>query len=947
MNARRRKPRDSPKTIQGGVHAGQDIVFGDQHTHHHHADLSHIEATLDSILDLLRKADTSLRVLYRERGKPFISLTGTDGKTIEVPPEFAGALGEIQRSSIPKRREEIYLARFTLDQLYARWGRAYLPLEGMLRMEASLRLTDASDQGISPAGIRIQDIRQALTELEKPRLIILGEPGAGKTTTLERLALDVSRQRLRDPVNGKIPIRIDLFKFNDQRNPSDFLAGEWLNTGLAETYGEAISRGQVCFLLDGINQMPSEDRTRRIEKWAHWANSPADLPQGNQAIFTCRTADYTSSLRLPEVHVQALDRERMRYYFELRFGPEEAPRMWGEFDRRLSSGDHLFERLARNPFMLSLLADNAAEGKGLSDNRAQLMDGLAMRLLDHELQEGRQPQALTDDKLATLNAAMYLLSRMAFSMQSRGEGTSITEDEACQIPLSEGPTRSHSLTLDDLLNLSLSAHILEPTQVQSGESRQPGYIFYHHLLQEYFAARRLLDLFRAGQSLGRYIRVAWRWWQLWSLPLQHGQSLDPPPVTGWEQTCIMTSNLAGRDLSRLVNHLAKQNLPLAGRCLAAADPQRLDTCDAKDLLRRRLMDRQHNPFAHLRARLDAGLSLGELGHPELLPKEYEIEGGLVTAVLPPMQPVPQGEFLFGSDPSDKLAYAVEITSQRQQHTEAFSIGRYPVTNAEFRWFIVAGGYQDNRWWSPAGLSWKRGGPQAHAGVIEDLMKSRDYYKTVDLDTFARGIWLPGTRSFWKRLVALEGEALIERLRKQFERPFDKPAFWEDLELSSPARPVVGVNWFEAQAYCRWLSAVTGHTLRLPTEIEWEKAARSIDGRVYPWGNRFNAKNANTQESHLYTTTPVGLYPAGCAPYGLYDCSGNVLEWTQSYYSAYPGSEAENERFGESHYVLRGGSWNGTRRDARCASRGRNVPDNFGNLVGFRVLSPGILLDSGC
>jgi formylglycine-generating enzyme required for sulfatase activity len=100
-------------------------------------------------------------------------------------------------------------------------------------------------------------------------------------------------------------------------------------------------------------------------------------------------------------------------------------------------------------------------------------------------------------------------------------------------------------------------------------------------------------------------------------------------------------------------------------------------------------------------------------------------------------------------------------------------------------------------------------------------------------------------------------------------------------------PVVNVTWHDAVTYCRWLSEVTGRPYRLPSEAEWEKGARGSDGRIYPWGNQWDAKRCNTRESGKRDTTPVGAFPEGASPYGLLDMAGNVWEWTRSVYKSYP------------------------------------------------------------
>jgi formylglycine-generating enzyme required for sulfatase activity len=181
--------------------------------------------------------------------------------------------------------------------------------------------------------------------------------------------------------------------------------------------------------------------------------------------------------------------------------------------------------------------------------------------------------------------------------------------------------------------------------------------------------------------------------------------------------------------------------------------------------------------------------------------------------------------------------------------------------------------------------------------------------------------------------------------------YDPPSHWKGGEppRGKEDHPVVNVSWHAAVAYCRWLAGVTGKSLGLPSEAEWEKGARGTDGRIWPWGNQWDAERCNSAEGGKGDTTPVGTYPAGASPYGLLDMAGNVWEWTRSLWGK--GLEWPNFRYpynpkdgrenpdapGDILRVVRGGAFLGDVWLVRCAVRDRGSPGYRSRNVGFRVV----------
>ena len=182
--------------------------------------------------------------------------------------------------------------------------------------------------------------------------------------------------------------------------------------------------------------------------------------------------------------------------------------------------------------------------------------------------------------------------------------------------------------------------------------------------------------------------------------------------------------------------------------------------------------------------------------------------------------------------------------------------------------------------------------------------------------------------------------------------YDDERWWQGIERPQPqesrwpqaTRPCISVNWYEAVAFCRWLSEQLGYTVRLPSEEEWERAARGRDGRAFPWGDDYHTGYANINETwdnagecKLEQTTIVGAYPQGASTEGVLDMAGNVCEWCLNKH-AHP-EEIEPDASGDAR-VLRGGSWYGNPDAVRCAERNWNSPGERVDNAGFRLVSSG-------
>src|SRR3569623_758866 len=259
------------------------------------------------------------------------------------------------------------------------------------------------------------------------------------------------------------------------------------------------------------------------------------------------------------------------------------------------------------------------------------------------------------------------------------------------------------------------------------------------------------------------------------------------------------------------------------------------------------------------------------------------------AEIAPQAAVPAGEFIMGSNRNDD-----EGLQQRYGLEPPLFVGEHPEPKIPVPAAWGFNGY---------GLAHS----QADAMDIDKLRMIASEHFQLDIDT-----------------TTMDKPALIEAMFKK-QKEMDK-------------LPVTGVSWNDADAFCKWRGQ------RLPTEAEWEKAARGPKGLEFPWGNEWDAKRTNTGDNEEWEdgVAPVGAYKDNASPYGIYDMSGNAREWTADWYEPYAGSTYKSEDFGRKHKVIRGGG-GGLGHYAisyffRGATRHYAAPDMQAEDVGFRCVS---------
>jgi formylglycine-generating enzyme required for sulfatase activity/energy-coupling factor transporter ATP-binding protein EcfA2 len=789
---------------------------------------------------------------------------------LKIPPEYKDWVQKfystISYDQLAKKGEvlpvqllEVYIPLETANPFYkAEMERMSKDREEKSRSEQKDELGGEADLK-EPATIDIEAL------LGRVNCILLrGKAGMGKTTLIKHLANTITEGSCQSSLRDYLPVMVFLkdlwLVYNEElkRTKRKITFEPLLEAYLEKTkcplkwavISNFLQHNRALFMFDGLDEIPEEIRDDLVELIADFQFEN----KGNRFLITGRphgiagrpNERFGKYLR----EIEYLDDEKInefiRKWFRAVSGKATGLADMTAEDMISDIGFHEYVSVfTQNPLLLAAVCVLYLVGKRIPEQRADLYDRIVENLLWRRFHDPAEP--------GKVNEVREFLMLLTFEMQNNnlktfevGDGLDLLKQISVQKDNEQANVyqrRIHHLFDEIEPNCGLF------NRLSGGEIE-----FTHLTFQEFMAAKQIVYM---DLDYKDFIENDW-----------------------WAETILLYIGLLSLEMRKRSNDVVEEILNtkqkdekikrhlwlLGSRALRDFQPSKRD--DEVVTLARDKLYKLVDSNASLEERFEAGEIVGALGDLR------------IKVDNPDMVLVKEGKFMRGSRVDDADAHDVE-KPQREIYLDDFMIGKYPVTNEEFKEFVDGGGYDRKEFWTREGWQWRE------------------------------------------------------------EKEIFEPGYLHDRKWNAPNFPVVGISWFEASAYAEWLSERTGHRYRLPTEAEWEKSARGTKGLKYPWSDEFDRNLCNSGESGLNRTSPVGIFPEGKSHYGCFDMAGNVSEWCSDWYDVfyYANSPDRNPR-GPSDgadRVFRGGWWSSTARGCRSALRPHNDPRFRGYDLGFRIL----------
>ncbi|HSH05519.1 MAG TPA: SUMF1/EgtB/PvdO family nonheme iron enzyme [Anaerolineae bacterium] len=826
---------------------------------------------------------------------------------------------------------------------------------GLAQVYVDLDTRQSEKWGYGPMGEILAKPVTALAAAAKNRqLVLLGDPGGGKSTFVNHLAHCLAAHQLQPEAGWEqripawpeaetnlLPIMVILRDFAQSlperlpkvASPNDLwqFIEQQLDAQNLEFAAEAmraeLDGGRCLLLLDGLDEVAKRDQRAFVRDVVM---AFVGRYGENRYVVTCRTLSYQDvAWRLPtptfptfelapfseakiDAFIVAWYQELMR---EGQIREQDRAGLTQQLQGAVRRPD--LWSLAANPLLLTVMALVHAHKGRLPEARALLYEEtIEMLLWRWEQGKGGQGEVPRLRQLLLQANLMEMdLKKVLWGLAYQAHGQQETAGTGGS-DIGEWALTKRLAELCEGEDLNWGRDMVQAMKLRAGllVERAPGvFAFPHRTFQEYLAGAYLSTQKNFARVATELASPLWREVILLAVgrlvyltgdmdrPLGLVGRLCPERVVdeegGWYRAWLAGEVLVEMGLGRVGGDSWGEEM--LGRVR-----ERLTMIVAQGKL-------------SARQRAEAGMTLAKLGD-----RRSGVGIRVVAGeTLPDIELcyVPAGEFWLGSDEGDddeKPAHLLDIPY-------GYWLGKYPVTVGQYDCFVRAGGYQEADYWGEA---------------IE------------------HGRWRDGQIKGWNGWNGWRSQP------EQYREPFH-----------TPNHPVIGVNWYEAMAFCRWLggkvSLPTGYRLTLPSEAEWEKGAKggvelprepvmmnllsanmagvTVDlvsnqemKRRYPWGNEIGAEGANYDETGIDTTCVVGMFPSNVSPYGLVDMAGNVFDWTRTvwgYDYPYRAEDGREKLASADGRVLRGGSWRWNDDALRCAYRLRYHFNVDYLNYGFRVM----------
>ena len=770
---------------------------------------------------------------YKEWVKEFHS-------TMDI--DFLAGKGEVISVSLP----EVYIPIVTLDPSYKKKMKKDKDLyEGLTHIGAPKGKSEDQE----PSYIDIETLFS-----QKKRILLRGGAGMGKTTLIKHLVYTIINGKCPTPLKDRLPVMVflkDLWLiYNEELQKTrkkiifEDIMALYLEKSKCQLPWEVVAhylaRGKILFLIDGLDEVPENLRADLVDIIAAFQFEHKE----NHFLVTGRAHGIEgramTSFGIDLHDIEPVDEPKAADFINKWFRAVslQAKGLGKMTAQNMISDIRQHGHIAiftQNPLLLTAVCILYNDGKRIPDQRAELYNRVIENLIHRRFHDPAQPGK---EKMI-----LSFLMRLAFDIHMQNR-KSIDMGEALKMLTEMIPRETVQKAPYDYRYIQDLFNEIEPGCGLFNRSGNGEIGFAHLSFQEFLVAKYMVYM---EMDCDPYLENKW-----------------------WEEALLLYTGLVSLDRKKKCNEIVElflnsNHLLLAGKALYDFQPSVRDENVVLSVCNR--LQEVIESDAGLEDRFQAGLLLGGLGDARIVAGPGRIE--------PVMVEVPAGDFIRGSK-VDKTEQPV-----RKIYLDGYMIGKYPVTNSEFKAFINDDGYQNKDYWTLEGWQWRQ------------------------------------------------------------EENVSEPLYWHGRKWNGPNFSVVGVSWYEASAYTHWLSKKTGHRYCLPTETQWEKAARGSSGFQYPWGNEFDKNKCNSSECGLNRTSPVGIFPSGKSPYGCMDMAGNVWEWCadwydENYYKESPDKNPQGPE-GGSGRVLRGGSWFDGVWICRVAYRYSFHRAARGDGAGFRLL----------